>query len=104
MSKLVPITTDDGETVVALLFDCPGCGNSHAPYIRPHKAPNGASWEFNGDLDRPTFTPSILTKVTNPYSGKTMICHSFVTDGRIRYLSDCTHKLAGQEVELPEQK
>ena len=31
-------------------------------------------------------------------------CHSFVTDGRIQFLSDCTHALAGQTVDLPDIK
>lgn len=30
------------------------------------------------------------------------VCHSFVRDGRIEFLSDCTHALAGQTVELSE--
>jgi hypothetical protein len=30
------------------------------------------------------------------------LCHSFVENGRIRYLSDCTHAYAGQTVELKE--
>ncbi|WP_259106184.1 hypothetical protein [Pseudomonas sp. JUb42] len=30
------------------------------------------------------------------------ICHSFVTDGRIQYLGDCTHGLDGQAAEVPE--
>ena len=30
------------------------------------------------------------------------VCHSFVTNGRIQYLGDCTHKLAGQTVDLPD--
>ena len=30
------------------------------------------------------------------------VCHSFVRDGRIEFLSDCTHELAGQTVELEE--
>jgi hypothetical protein len=29
-------------------------------------------------------------------------CHSFVTNGKIQFLADCTHKLAGQTVELPD--
>lgn len=29
-------------------------------------------------------------------------CHSFITDGKIQYLSDCFHELAGQTVDLPE--
>lgn len=33
---------------------------------------------------------------------KCYLCHSFVTDGRIQFLSDSTHDLAGQTVDLPE--
>jgi hypothetical protein len=31
-----------------------------------------------------------------------LVCHSFVTDGKIQFLSDCTHALAGQTVALPD--
>jgi hypothetical protein len=30
------------------------------------------------------------------------VCHSFVTDGRIQFLTDCTHAFAGRTVDLPE--
>ena len=43
------------------------------------------------------FSPSVLvTKPPTPYA-----CHSFVTDGRIQFLTDSTHTLAGQTVPLP---
>ncbi|WP_375495931.1 DUF6527 family protein [uncultured Nostoc sp.] len=100
MSKLLPI--EDNGQIVGYLFDCPGCGNCHAPYIRPFKNEVGASWTFNGDLEKPTFQPSILATVERT-DGKTMVCHSFVIDGRIQFLSDCTHALAGQTVDVPEQ-
>jgi hypothetical protein len=29
------------------------------------------------------------------------VCHSFVTDGKIQFLSDCTHSLANTTVEIP---
>ena len=29
------------------------------------------------------------------------VCHSFITDGRIQFLNDCTHALAGHTVPLP---
>ena len=51
---------------------------------------------FNGNFDAPTLTPSLLE-----HRGPT-VCHSFVTDGRIQYLHDCTHLLIGQTVELME--
>jgi Family of unknown function (DUF6527) len=100
-SKLIPIKKN-GE-IVGYLFNCPGCGNSHAPYIRPHKSPSGASWEFNGNSEKPTFSPSILVRIERTDGSKTAICHSFVTDGKIKFLNDCTHALAGQTVEIPDQ-
>jgi hypothetical protein len=51
---------------------------------------------FNGDFDKPTLTPSLL------YQGFALRCHSYVTDGRIQYLSDCSHALVGQTIDLPE--
>jgi len=65
------------------------------------------SWEFNGDYDKPTFSPSILMTTwesINETEKRDVRCHSFVTDGKIQFLSDCTHELAGQTVELPELK
>lgn len=84
-------STDDLGRWIA--FTCPGCDCDHAiPVEKPNPA-NGAMWSFNGDLDRPTFSPSLHL---------VGFCHSFVTDGRIQFLSDCTHALAGQTVDLPE--
>ena len=57
-------------------------------------------WEFNGDMDKPTFSPSILSKWPGP--GSVKICHSFVRDGKIQFLADCTHDLKGQTVDLPD--
>jgi len=63
---------------------CPGCDRAHGYDSR---------WAFNGDLDRPTFTPSLVVE-------ESALCHSFVTDGRIQFLADSTHALAGQTVDL----
>ncbi len=54
---------------------------------------NGATWGWNGSKDSPTFTPSLNV---------VGYCHSLVRDGMIQFLSDCTHKLAGQTVEIPD--
>ncbi len=56
-------------------------------------------WTFNGDIEKPTFRASMLSNGGggNPYLP---ICHSFVTDGKIEYLSDCTHKFAGKTLDL----
>lgn len=77
------------------LFHCPGCNRTH--YVDKN------IWQFNGDVDNPTVSPSILVngyeKCINPTEPR---CHSFIKDGKIQFLSDCSHSLAGQTVELPE--
>ena len=83
------------------MFDCPGCGSYHGVWTT-EKNDRSAVWSFNGNMEKPTFSPSILVRWTRTCPEiKDMVCHSFVTDGMIQYLSDCTHKLAGQTVELP---
>jgi len=72
------------------VFHCPGCKVSH-----PFEVPR---WSWNGSLDKPTFLPSLLCNKDYPASR----CHCFVTEGRIQFLADCHHKLAGQNVDLPD--
>lgn len=68
-------------------FQCPGCEETH--WL-------DSTWEWNGDLKRPTFKPSIL--VTRRHEG--LRCHSYIRDGRIEFLSDCSHAMAGKTVQL----
>lgn len=58
-------------------------------------------WTWNGDVDRPTFAPSVLVRYPWGSDQHQVVCHSFVRDGRIEFLGDCTHALAGQTVDLP---
>jgi hypothetical protein len=95
-------------------FWCPGCDQAHTIGVEYPE-----SWGFNGDLERPTITPSVLVHMTkwkgtfeqygkwtlpthNVEPGTEATCHSFVTDGRIQFLGDSTHHLAGQTVDLPD--
>jgi hypothetical protein len=80
-------------------FDCPGCENSHGVWTKQRNSVN-AKGDFNGDLDKPTVSSSILVRY--PIKGVMGICHSFIRDGKIEFLGDCTHHLAGKTVELPE--
>ncbi len=95
--KLRPVTADDG--VERVRFDCPGC---ESPHVLP--VTGARAWGFNGDHAAPTFTPSILITYTGEDEGCPVreVCHSFVTLGRIQFLGDCTHALAGLTVDLPE--
>lgn len=88
-----------GETHVSVF--CPGCDRPHTLTVRPtDKTP---SWEFDGNLELPTISPSIHANPPGQYHIKQFpICHSFVRAGRIEYLSDTTHHLSGQTIDLPE--
>lgn len=115
---MAKVTISEYEGRKTFSFQCPGCKESHNI---------GETWQFNGDVERPTFSPSILVKSGHyadtlrhdhpcwcdhnaemiakgeePSGFECGICHSFVRDGKIEFLSDCTHALAGQTVELPE--
>lgn len=98
---------------------CPGCDTIHTLNTDPSRSP---CWGFNGDFEKPTFTPSIRERSghhcwqdgTDPkeclYCNDPefeddehklcYICHSFVREGMIEFLTDCTHRLAGQTVPL----
>lgn len=84
-----------------LRFHCVGCNRDH--YIQCG-APDGPNWRWNGDAEKPTFTPSVLVTYDGADAGEDGApparCHSFVTDGMIRYLDDCTHGLAGTTIVL----
>ena len=118
MSALSPILRDaEGGR---LTFWCPGCNHAHGI---AHGAGPGPRWTWNGDVNKPTFSPSIAVTSGCSVAGydgqgcwctyyaehpeeeqdfKCGVCHSFVVDGRIQFLNDCTHALAGQTVDLPQ--
>lgn len=56
------------------------------------------SWAWNGSVDLPTLSPSLLSAGSD-VSGD-HLCHSFIRAGRVQFLSDCSHSLAGQTVDL----
>ncbi|HEV7337006.1 MAG TPA: DUF6527 family protein [Bosea sp. (in: a-proteobacteria)] len=84
-----------------LLFWCPGCDGAHQVQVGDGPGPR---WGFDGNYDRPTLTPSINVTYNGLDAGRDgappSVCHSFVRDGQIQFLSDCTHALAGQTVSL----
>ena len=90
-----PILKADDE---AVWFVCPGCATVmiHGLHRLPLEGTN--AWEWNGSLEAPTLRPSVLTR-GGPVEG--FVCHSFITDGKIEFLSDSTHALSGHTVPLP---
>lgn len=87
------------QVIGGYVFWCPGCDQPH-PY-RVHPDPYRANmpmWSFNGDMDRPTFSPSLLV---HPSPGQPR-CHLFVKNGTIEFCGDCDHALAGKTVPMIE--
>ena len=75
------------------LFWCPGCECAHGIWTTRRNSQN-ALWTFDGDLQKPSFQPSLLIR------SERGVCHSFVKEGQIIFLTDCTHALAGRTVPM----
>lgn len=97
--KLKPISTTAGNPY-GWSHWCPGCNDSHV--IPTSTVLGDKAWGFNGDVERPTFTPSVLNTWKNEAEGLSFCCHYVITAGSIQFCGDCTHALAGQTVPLPE--
>lgn len=100
------------------MFWCPGCKCGHAVWVSSPNELTHATWTFNGNMERPTFQPSL--KITHPIWTPPVtpenqeewrrapwqqtqvehICHSVVTDGKIHYCGDCTHELKNQVIDM----
>lgn len=103
-AKLRNIGTEADKRVA---FWCPGCKMAHQVRI----AGDSPVWGWDGNVDAPTFTPSVLVTIPwsrsvepgdDPAEWRDQICHSFVRAGKIEFLGDCTHELKGQTVPLPD--
>lgn len=108
-----------------LIYWCQGCKTSHNV-----KTKGAGAWGWNGNVDQPVFTPSVLTTSGHysprhkPEDGcwcthvfehpedadegfKCQRCHTFIgcngaQPGEVIFLGDCTHALAGQVLPLPD--
>ena len=102
--RVIRLTSDLG-----LIYYCPGCLRKHIVYVDSNKKPC-CGW--NGDIVKPTFTPSVIVRHTPTYTDKELeqlgqeqlvkdiVCHSYITGGKIRYLSDTNHHLSGKTVDM----
>lgn len=77
---------------------CPGCDEMHAPAVAgvDGDMPDGACWDWDGNAESPTISPSLL--VYGSASGGN--CHSFIRNGCWEFLPDSNHQLAGQTVPM----
>lgn len=100
---------------------CPGCESGHSIFYG-----GSETWDWDGNTEHPTFAPSVLVfphetlnaagkallesvdqdvdaplpELTDEHRTMTPRCHSFVRAGRIEYLPDCDHALAGGSVDM----
>jgi hypothetical protein len=72
------------------LVYCPACRHAHQYDV--------GRWQFNGNFEKPTFTPSMLEYYTLQSGERKHVCHSFLTDGVWKFLSDCMHSMKDKEV------
>ena len=98
----------------SLWFECPGCGENHGITVAGPDVPHPC-WTWNGSFEAPTLMPSVMCKgflsITDEEHDayiagaplppqKAYVCHSWVKDGMIQFLGDCTHELAGKTVPM----
>lgn len=117
------MTQPDKTTKVRIATDgspvifCPGCKSTHLLRL--------GVWSYNGNAERPTFSPSLLftsghyvrgeegkpcwCTFEQRFPGRKLPesigchrCHSFVRDGMMQFLGDTSHSLAGQTVPVPD--
>jgi hypothetical protein len=86
---------------------CPGCEGLH--YI-PTDGEGRPNWSFDGNVEIPTFNPSVKINYNGPDAGQmsygrrapAACCHYFLHSGVLQFCGDSTHSLAGKSVPLPE--
>ena len=86
-----------------LLYGCPACLPD--PFVRGiHRIPveGDRKWQFNGDRNAPTLSPSVKSGHDGPGGDDPWVhvCHHFLRGGRIEYCGDCTHGMGGQTAEM----
>jgi len=80
-----------------VVIKCRACGQHLIPVPR---------WNFNDDLESPTFTPSINETCNDPGhpsyqpQAQSSRCHFVITSGQIAYQGDCSHDLKGHTLPL----
>jgi len=91
-----------GSKLAGYNFFCPACDKLH--HYRLNRLPGDDEqpiWSFDGNMERPTFTPSLLLyRIKTGVDERKTLCHLFVTAGEIDYCGDCPHEYAGRRVPM----
>jgi hypothetical protein len=100
-ARIKYIKGESGGVYGALMFVCPGCAeldhNTGLHMLPVNTSLKSPSWSWDGNLELPTLSPSILTRGGVDLE---QVCHSFLQAGVFDFLNDCTHSLAGQRVPM----
>ena len=88
----------DGERVVACYVYCPACEDAHRFIVEAEPGTEIGMWDFDGNMELPSFEPSLL--VTTGFPSGTKICHSYLRSGVWEFLPDCTHGFAGNKTRI----
>ncbi len=70
------------------MFWCPACHETHSFDV----GEGDDKWRFNGDMDKPSFFPSLRYDK----------CHLILRQGIIEYCGDCLHGYRNMDVSLKE--
>lgn len=115
VAQLRGINAPEGRYEAIVLW-CPGCAQPYADatedehhsglHMLPVSGAAKTQWTFDGNLELPTLSPSILTRSDHKrrrINGETVdagpfVCHSFLVAGVWQFLGDCTHPLVNQHV------
>ena len=91
----------EDDAVAALAALCPACGFEHSFRVdlTGHGKWNKDVWDFDGNYDSPTFSPSMGSNL-GKWDEHHPICHSFLRGGIWQFLSDSTHDMAGTNVPM----
>ena len=101
-TKMRRLGHSDGYTAGGLAHWCPACEEMHQ-FAIDGKNSSGAQWTWDGNVEMPTFSPSMNIRTYGGPKGTDVkeVCHYFLKAGVIQYLRDCTHAMKGQNVPLP---
>lgn len=80
------------KTTNGYMHYCDGCDSYHHIDVEIPNPHTGAKWTFDGNVEAPTFSPSVNI---------VGVCHYFIQQGNIIYCGDSKHELAGKTVPLP---
>lgn len=101
-----------------ILYWCQGCEEAHSIRYGAEE-----TWQWDGNRENPTFSPSVLIRsghyctthkpggpcwctyrdrLGKPAHFKCQQCHTFIRNGMVEFLPDCSHQYAGQTLPLPD--